>query len=102
MIIFVYANAVFWKHSAQHVTITLLTKVVVVTVFTSVAQLLNRERETPIALHFFTVVLALLTYLLNQMTWQVTEAFKRVKWFWNEAVLAEAYVLTVYADEAFA
>jgi len=36
------------------------------------------------------------------MTWQVAESFKRVEWFWNKAVLAEAYVITVYAYEAFA
>jgi len=81
-------------------SVAFLAKVVVVAVFTSVTQLLNRKSETSITLNFFTVVLALLTYLLYQMTWQVAEALKRVDWFLNEAILAEAYVFTVQADKA--
>ena len=74
MVIFVGVHAAFWEYPSEHKSITLLTKVVVVTIFASIAKLLNRERKTAIAFDLITVVLALLTYILYQMSWQVAEA----------------------------
>jgi hypothetical protein len=36
------------------------------------------------------------------MSWQVAEAFIQIDWLWDEAVLAEANIVTVDADQALA
>jgi len=83
-------------------SVAFFAKVIVVAVFASVANILYRVCVTAITFYFFTVVLALLAYLLYQMIWEVSKALKRVDWLLYEAVLTEANVYAILANKHIA